>query len=154
MLKSTGCWHSGPSHGDTQAPPTFILKSNCDRLGGWPGGCPRRSSRPLTGDPATVLEVQGSLKPGPHTVSQALLQMGINTEAGEAVSQKHDSAILETVSKVPGFVLFHHAVALRSPGSQPWAAGSLAHQHHLGVSSLAYQGKSWPGLYLSCAWPA
>lgn len=75
--------------------------------------------------PATLLEVQGSLKPGPRTVSQVLLRIGIPNRGREAMSQKHGSAILETISKVPAFVLFHQEVALLSRDSQLGATSLL-----------------------------
>lgn len=65
------------------------------------------------------------------------------------MSQKHGSAILETISKVPAFVLFHQEVALLSRDSQLGAASLLTHQHHFGLSSLAYQGRPWARLHLS-----
>lgn len=65
------------------------------------------------------------------------------------MSQKHSSAILETISKVLAFVLFHQEVALLSRDSQLGAASLLTHQHHFGLSSLAYQGRPWARLHLS-----
>lgn len=92
-------------------------------------------------DPATVLEIQWSLRPGLHTESQVLLPMGtmgITTEAREAVPQGYGSAILETILKVPVLFTGHscrsHSSLLR--------ADPQTHQPQLGVSALAYQGQT------------
>lgn len=58
--------------------------------------------------------------------------------------QKHDRAILETIFTAPVFVLFHQEETLLSQDSQLGAASLL------GASSLAYQGRAWARLYLSC----
>lgn len=72
------------------------------------------------------------------TESQALLPMGITTEAREAVSQGYGSAILETILKVTILFTGHshcsHGSLLR--------ASSKTHQPQRGVSSLAYLGQT------------
>lgn len=71
--------------------------------------------------------------------------MGINREAGKALSWEHGSAILETIPKVP--IVSCHCAVIRA---LLWGLVPQHTERHLGVSSLAYQGLSWGRLYLSC----
>lgn len=63
------------------------------------------------------------------------------------MSQEYGNAVLETNLKVPIFISFiGHSCCYHDSQLE---TNSQAHQHHLGVSSLAYQGLSWARLIAS-----